>query len=349
MTYLWVSLKLEPLSEPIAPLPSSPPSRPQTMAVPSRSRPSKRLVTPTPKPHWLKVPLPAGERTAGLRAILRRHGLHTVCEEARCPNLGECWDGGTATFMVLGEVCTRACRFCAVRTARTPPPPDPEEPENVARAAAAMGLRYVVLTMVDRDDLEDGGAAHVAATIEAIRRARPQMLVEALTGDFAGSHDALRTVLEARPAVFAHNLETVERLTPRVRDPRCGYRLSLDVLEAAKRTAPGILTKTSLMLGLGESDREIDAALDDLRAREVDVVTFGQYLRPTIRHLPVREHVSPARFAALKERASAKGFLYVASGPLVRSSYKAAEHYIEGMLRGGGSDPVRAWPGGARR
>jgi lipoic acid synthetase len=288
---------------------------------------------PSPKPSWLKVPLPHGEVHASLRQTLRARGLHTVCEEARCPNLAECWGGGTATFMVLGEVCTRGCRFCAVQTRKTGAPVDPEEPEQVAAAAVEMGLRYVVLTMVDRDDLPDGGAPHVAATIAAIKRRDPQILVEALTGDFRGDQGQIDVVLAARPDVFAHNVETVERLTPEVRDPRCSYRQSLEVLRTAKRRVPGLVTKSSLMLGLGESDREVDRALDDLREADVAVVTLGQYLRPTLKHLPVREFVPPARFDALRQRALRKGFLYVASGPLVRSSYRAAEFYIEGMLR----------------
>ena len=290
-------------------------------------------ITPTPKPRWLKVPLPHGETTAALRGILRERGLHTVCEEARCPNMGECWDGGTATFMVLGDTCTRGCRFCAVKTHAQGQPVDAGEPDKVAEAVVAMALRYVVLTMVDRDDLPDGGARHVADTVDAIRQRNAKVLVEALTGDFQGNPDTLDVLLAARPDVFAHNIETVERLTAPVRDRRCSYRRSLDVLGRAKAAQPNLVTKSSVMLGLGESDREIEQAIDDLREVGVDVVTFGQYLRPTLKHLPVREHVSPARFKALEQRALRKGFLYVASGPLVRSSYKAAEYYIEGMLR----------------
>ena len=297
------------------------------MATPTRDR-----VTPGPKPTWLKVPLPQGEEVARLRGILHSRQLHTVCEEARCPNLGECWAGGTATFMVLGDTCTRGCRFCAVKTLGTGNPVDPEEPAQVAAAAVAMDLTYVVLTMVDRDDLPDGGAAHVAATVRAIKARRRSMLVEALTGDFGGDRGQIATVLAAGPDVFAHNLETTERLTPRVRDHRCSYRQSLSVLQAAKDIQPGTVTKSSLMLGLGESEREVDQAMDDLRAAGVDVVTLGQYLRPTLKHLPVREHVSPARFRAHEDRARRKGFLYVAAGPLVRSSYKAAEYYLEGKL-----------------
>jgi lipoic acid synthetase len=290
-------------------------------------------VTPGPKPAWLKVPIPSGPTTARLEKLLRDRNLHTVCEEARCPNMGECWDSGTATFMVLGDTCTRGCRFCAVKTHANGTPIDPDEPDKVAEACAAMGLRYVVLTMVDRDDLPDGGAGHVAATIAAIKRRDPELLVEALVGDFQGRPDQIEAVLAGGPDVFAHNVETVLRLTPRVRDHRCSYVRSLAVLRAAKTLRPGIVTKSSVMLGLGESEREVEQAMDDLREHGVDVVTFGQYLRPTLKHLPVKEHVTPARFKALEQRALGKGFLYVASGPLVRSSYKAAEFYIAGMLR----------------
>ena len=296
-------------------------------------------VTPGPKPDWLKVPIPAGPVVAGLEQTLRERNLHTVCEEARCPNMGECWASGTATFMVLGDVCTRGCRFCAVKTHKNGTPVDANEPQKVAEACVAMGLKYVVLTMVDRDDLPDGGASHVAATIRAIKQAKPDMLVEALVGDWLADGNAaaterqIATVLDGGPDVYAHNVETVLRLTPRVRDHRCSYVRSLGTLRTAKKLRPGVVTKSSLMLGLGESEREVEQAMDDLREHEVDVVTFGQYLRPTMLHLPVREHVTPARFAALQQRAEKKGFLYVASGPLVRSSYKAAEFYIAGMLQ----------------
>ncbi|MBK8978360.1 MAG: lipoyl synthase [Planctomycetes bacterium] len=290
-------------------------------------------VAPGPKPGWLKVPIPSGPTVHRLGAILRERSLHTVCEEARCPNQGECWAGGTATFMVLGDTCTRGCRFCAVKTHARGQAVDADEPEKVGEAVAAMGLRYVVLTMVDRDDLPDGGAAHVAATIAAIKRRDPEVLVEALTGDFQGDRAQLAATLAGAPDVFAHNVETVLRLTPRVRDHRCSYVRSLEVLRTAKQLRPDVITKSSLMVGLGESEREVEQAMDDLREHGVDVVTFGQYLRPTLKHLPVREHLSPARFKAYEQRALRKGFLYVASGPLVRSSYKAAEFYIEGMLR----------------
>jgi lipoyl synthase len=296
------------------------------------SAPTQRI-TPGTKPEWLKVALPSGPVVARLGALLRERKLHTVCEEARCPNLAECWASGTATFMLLGDTCTRGCRFCAVKTHARGNPVDAEEGEKVAEACTALDLQYVVLTMVDRDDLDDGGAAHVAATIAAIKRRRPGMLVEALVGDFQGNREQIAAVLAGKPDVFAHNVETVLRLTPRVRDQRCSYVRSLQVLATAKELVPGIVTKSSLMLGLGESEREVGQAMDDLREHGVDVVTFGQYLRPTLKHLPVREHVTPARFQALQQEAERKGFLYVASGPLVRSSYKAAEFYIAGMLR----------------
>lgn len=297
-----------------------------------------KRITPGQKPDWLKVPIPSGPTVAKLEQVLRDRKLHTVCEEARCPNQGECWAGGTATFMVLGDTCTRGCRFCAVKTHSQGNPVDAEEPEKVAESCVAMGLKYVVLTMVDRDDLPDGGAAHVAATIAAIKRRKQEIFVEALVGDWLAdspekSEQRIATVLAARPDVYAHNVETVLRLTPRVRDHRCCYSRSLGTLRTAKKIDPTVVTKSSIMLGLGESEREVDQAMDDLREFGVDVVTFGQYLRPTMLHLPVREHVTPARFAALEQRAMAKGFLYVASGPLVRSSYKAAEYYLAGMIR----------------
>lgn len=292
-----------------------------------------KRITPGKKPHWLKVPMPQGPTVARLGQLLRERNLHTVCEEARCPNMGECWADGTATFMVLGDTCTRGCRFCAIKTHAQGNPVDAEEPDKVAEAADVMGLRYVVLTMVDRDDLQDGGAGHVAATVRAIKDRQPDMLVETLVGDMQGNKGQIEAILASGPEVFAHNIETVLRLTPRVRDQRCSYVRSLEVLRTAKEIRPDVVTKSSLMLGLGESEREVEQAMDDLREYGVDVVTFGQYLRPTLKHLPVREHLTPARFEALQRRATKKGFLYVASGPLVRSSYKAAEYYLTGMLQ----------------
>ncbi len=289
-------------------------------------------VTPGRKPSWLKIALPQGEGFGRLSGVLRERGLHTVCEEAQCPNLGECWDGGTATIMVLGDVCTRGCRFCAVRTGDPGGVVDAQEPRKVAESCELMQLRYVVLTSVDRDDLADGGAGHFAACVASAKARVPGLLVECLTGDFQGREPALMTIIESGVDVFSHNLETVRRLTPRVRDKRASYDQSLGVLRAVKRCAPGLVTKSSLMLGLGETEREVDQAFDDLRLAEVDVLTLGQYLRPSLLHLPVREYVTPARFAAYRERALRRGFAYVAAGPLVRSSYRAAEFYLESRL-----------------
>jgi lipoyl synthase len=275
------------------------------------------------KPPWLRVRAPGGDRFEAVRDVVRSHGLHTVCAESKCPNIAECWGRGTATFMVLGDVCTRACRFCAVATGNPHGRLDPAEPLKVARAVELMGLRYVVLTSVDRDDLPDGGAGHYAACIRAIHRRVPQASVEALTPDFVGRHADVSTVLDAGLVTFAQNIETVERLTARVRDPRAGYRQTLDVLAFAKRHAPATLTKTSLMLGLGETDAEVEHAMDDIRAAKVDILTLGQYMRPTAHHLPVERFVTPDAFGALRERALARGFLEVVAGPLVRSSYRA--------------------------
>ncbi|MEZ5987768.1 MAG: lipoyl synthase [Planctomycetota bacterium] len=296
---------------------------------------------PTRKPEWLRMELPRGESFLAIRALLRERGLHTVCEEARCPNLGECWGGGTATMMVLGEVCTRACRFCHVKTGNPRGLVDADEPRKVGEACALMGLRYVVLTSVDRDDLEDGGAAHFAACVREAKVAVPGILVETLVPDFRGDREAVRTIVGSGIDVFAQNLETVERLTHPVRDWRAGYRQTLDVLRAAKELRPDLVTKSSLMLGLGETERELDKAFADLREAGVEVLTLGQYLRPTLAHLPVLDYVSPARFAALGRRAEAMGFAYVASGPLVRSSYKAAEHWAASRLGAAGDRATR--------
>jgi lipoic acid synthetase len=288
---------------------------------------------PERKPEWLKVRAPGGERYERLKSLLRRLDLHTVCEEARCPNMGECWGGGTLTLMLLGDTCTRGCRFCNVKTAARPGAPDPEEPAKVAAAVAELGLDYVVLTMVDRDDLPDGGADHVARTVEELKRRDRRVLVELLTGDFQGDRRALARVAASGADVLAHNVETVERLQPVARDARCGYALSLKVLCDYKYFAPQSYTKSSLMLGLGETEDECAAAFRDLRARGVDVLTLGQYLRPSAWHLPVEEYVPPARFEALRERALGLGFAYVAAGPLVRSSYRAGELFLASRLR----------------
>jgi len=263
-----------------------------------------------------------------IRTVLRENRLSTVCEEARCPNLPACWGQGTATFMILGEICTRACRFCAVKHGK-PSPPDPEEPERLASAAKALGLRYVVLTSVDRDDLPDGGASHFASCIRALKKAAPNLRVEALIPDFSGQREALEEVVEAGPDVVGHNLETVRRLTPRVRDRRAGYELSLFVLRTLKELSPKIFTKSSLLLGLGETEEEVEEALRDLREAGVDIVVLGQYLRPTPRELSVARYVPPEEFEAWRMRALKLGFRAVLSGPLVRTSFRASEVYEE--------------------
>jgi lipoyl synthase len=277
------------------------------------------------KPAWLRVPLATGAEFAAVKSIVREHRLSTVCEEAKCPNIGECWNAGTATIMLMGAVCTRACRFCAVDTGNPRGWLDAEEPENVARSVELMGLKYVVLTSVNRDDLADGGAAHYAAAVRAIKRRNPSTAVEALTPDFQGVMSDVRTVLDSGLDVFAQNVETVERLTHPVRDARAGYAQTIEVLRRAKEHLPAVLTKTSLMLGLGETDGEIAKTMGDLRAARVDVLTLGQYLRPTPNHLNVERFVSPKEFDQYREWALKLGFLECVSGPLVRSSYRAEQ------------------------
>jgi lipoic acid synthetase len=285
------------------------------------------------KPEWLKVRAPGGERYTHIKETLRRYDLHTVCEEARCPNVGECWGGGTATIMILGDVCTRGCRFCAVTTGNPRGAYDPREPEHTGRTIAAMGLEYVVITMVDRDDMLDGGAAHVAETLRAIRAHSPEILIEALLGDFSGNLDDVTTaVVEGRPDVFAHNVETVERLQRTVRDARCSMEKSLAVLRHAKAVSPETYTKSSIMVGLGETRDEVLDTMRSLRAVDVDVLTLGQYLRPTPKHHELVRYWTPEEFADLRAEGLAMGFRYVASGPLVRSSYKAAEAFLRGQL-----------------
>jgi lipoic acid synthetase len=277
------------------------------------------------KPPWLRAPMAAGAAFGAVKQIVRDHRLSTVCEEAKCPNIGECWNAGTATIMLMGAVCTRACRFCAVDTGNPRGWLDPEEPENVARSVELMRLKYVVLTSVDRDDLPDGGAAHYAAAVRAIKARNPATAVEALTPDFAGVLEHVRTVVDSGLEVFAQNVETVERLTHPVRDPRAGYRQSIEVLAAAKAHRPAVLTKTSLMLGLGETDAEIRRTMSDLRDAAVDILTLGQYLRPTPNHLDVERFVTPDQFAQYRVWALESGFLECVSGPLVRSSYRAEQ------------------------
>ena len=275
------------------------------------------------KPRWLRAPMPAGQRFNELKRTVREHRLSTVCEEAHCPNIGECWNAGTATLMLMGAVCTRACRFCAVDTGNPRGWLDGDEPANAAHTVAQMGLGYVVLTSVNRDDLPDGGAAHFAACVRAIRAASPKTAVEALTPDFQGDRAAVETVVDSGIVVFAQNIETVRRLTYPVRDPRAGYEQTLEVLAHAKRHRSAVLTKSSLMLGLGETDEELLQAMDDLRAAGCDLLTLGQYLRPTLNHLPVERFVTPEAFAAYREAALARGFVECVSGPMVRSSYRA--------------------------
>lgn len=286
------------------------------------------------KPEWLKVRMPGGERHAELTQTFRRLQLHTVCEEARCPNIGECWREGTATIMILGDVCTRGCRFCAVTSGHPGGKVDASEPAHVAGALAQMDLAYVVLTMVDRDDLPDGGAAHVARTVSAIHASSPELLVETLVGDFAGNRDQIATVVQqGRPDVYAHNVEVVPSLQRKMRDARCSWDRSLNTLLYA-REAGAQITKSSLMVGCGETAEEVEAALHELHAAKIDVVTIGQYLRPTPKHAEVVRYVEPAEFEHYKEVGRSLGFQYIASGPLVRSSYRAAEAFLKGKLRG---------------
>jgi lipoyl synthase len=275
------------------------------------------------KPPWLKAPMPSGSKFSAVRKTVRDHRLSTVCEESMCPNIGECWNHGTATIMVMGSVCTRACRFCAVDTGNPRGWLDAEEPANTAKAVQLMGLKYVVITSVDRDDLPDGGAAHYAACVRAIKELTPQTAVEALTPDFNGNEVHVETVVDSGLEVFAQNVETVRRLTHPVRDARAGYEQTIQVLAHAKQYRPDVLTKTSLMLGLGERDHEIMETMDDLREAGVDILTLGQYLRPTPNHLPVERYVTPDEFAAYRSEGLEKGFVEVVAGPLVRSSYRA--------------------------
>ncbi|MCX9026448.1 MAG: lipoyl synthase [Candidatus Methanoperedens sp.] len=273
------------------------------------------------KPDWLKIKPPSGTKCTDLKNILEEFKLNTVCSSAMCPNLGECWTRGTATFMILGLVCTRNCRFCAVKKGKAGEPPDPSEPIRVAEAVEKMGLKYVVLTSVDRDDLKDGGAGHFADCVKAIKKRDKNIKVEALIPDFHGDEGCLLKITDAHPDVIGHNIETVEELQAQVRDRRAGYKLSLEVLEKVKQMSPSINTKSSLMLGLGETEDMVERTMDDLRSAGVSILTLGQYLRPTKMQLEVKEYISPEKFEAYKKRASEKGFISVMSGPLVRSSY----------------------------
>jgi lipoic acid synthetase len=292
-------------------------------------------------PGWLRVNLPAGPRLTVLNATqgaIAEHGLHTVCEEARCPNLNDCWSRGTATFMVAGKECTRGCRFCSVETLRHPEPPDPREPEELAAAVERMGLAHVVITVVNRDDLSDGGAAHYKGCVEAVHERLPDVTIELLSSDLAGNDAALEFLLDDIPlAVFAHNVECVPRLDRQVRDPRASFGLSLSVLRRAKEIRPDLLTKSSIMIGLGEADEEVSDAMRRLRGANVDMLTLGQYLAPGKlgdRFLPVARFVPPDQFSAWADEARTMGFRAVAAGPLVRSSYRAGQLFEQAKLHG---------------
>ena len=295
------------------------------------------------KPPWLKIEATSGEKLENYRRLkdtVKTLGLATVCEEARCPNIGSCWGGGdddtaTATIMIMGDTCTRACRFCSVKTSRAPPPLDPEEPQKVAEAIAKWGIDYIVLTSVDRDDVDDQGSSHIAATVKHLKsfEQTKDLLVEVLSPDFRGDEACIERVACSGLDVYAHNIECVERLQGSVRDRRASYRQSMDALAHAKHVNPSVVTKSSIMLGLGETDDEIRATMLDLRSAGVGILTLGQYLRPSKGHLAVKEYVTPEKFDEWREEGEAMGFSYVASGPLVRSSYRAGEFYIKSLLQ----------------
>ncbi|XP_076914390.1 lipoyl synthase, chloroplastic-like [Bidens hawaiensis] len=291
------------------------------------------------KPGWLRQKAPQGVKYQEVKESLSRLKLNTVCEEAQCPNIGECWNGGgdgiaTATIMVLGDTCTRGCRFCAVKTSRNPAPLDPMEPQNTAEAVVSWGVDYIVLTSVDRDDLPDGGSGPFAETVRAMKDRKPEIMVECLTSDFRGDLEAVSLLTNSGLDVFAHNIETVKRLQRLVSDPRAGYEQSLSVLKHAKASKDGMITKTSIMLGLGETEVELKEAMNDLRAIDVDISTLGQYLQqPTLLHLTVKEYVTPQKFSYWKDYGESIGFRYVAGGPLVRSSYRAGELFVQTMVK----------------
>ena len=300
---------------------------------------SRSLKIYDPKPPWLKVRAPGGENYTRLKQTLRELDLYTVCEEARCPNVAECWASGTATVMLLGHTCTRGCRFCAVTTGNPRGAVDPREPEHVARAISQLKLRYVVLTMVDRDDLLDGGASHMARAVVALREHSPGLLVETLVGDFGGRMRDVSSMVDSGPDVFAHNIEVSRRMTPKIRDQRCDYDLSLGVLAHAKARYPDRFVKSSIMVGVGETDDEVLETMRDLRRAGVDILTLGQYLRPTPKHAPVDRYVTPERFDDYAREGREMGFAFIASGPLVRSSYHAAEGFVEARLRPPSASP----------
>ncbi len=288
------------------------------------------------KPQWLKIQPPTTEKFVKIKETLKKYKLHTVCEESHCPNIPECWSGGTATFMILGDVCTRGCRFCQVNAAAKGKPIDPYEPIKLALAVKEWNLDYIVITSVDRDDLEDQGSEHFAKCITEVKRRIPGLLVEVLIPDFRGDAECLKKVVDAKPEVIAHNVETVRRLQSKIRDRRAGYEQSLSVLSNVKKLNPKIFTKSSIIVGFGETDEEIIQAMKDLRAIGVDILTIGQYLRPSDWHLPVAEYVPPEKFEFYKAMGEDLGFLYVASGPFVRSSYRAGELFVKNVIRNNG-------------
>lgn len=288
----------------------------------------------TIKPSWLKIQIPEKtQRILELRGILRKHGLITVCEEAHCPNIPECWNGGTATFMVLGDTCTRGCRFCNVEKARNPLPLNSWEPKLLARAVAELKLDYIVITSVDRDDLPDQGSGHFAECIQAAKKQDPNILVEVLIPDFRGNIECLKKVVVANPDVIAHNVETVRKLQGKIRDRRAGYDQSLRVLSNVKKLNPNIFTKSSIIVGFGETEEEVMETMKDLKSVGVDFVTIGQYLRPSSKHIEVTEYVAPEKFELYKKKGEEIGFKYVASGPFVRTSYRAGEFFIKSIIQ----------------
>ncbi len=285
-------------------------------------------------PDWFKIRHIDNTKSRKIDALMARYRLHSVCQSAHCPNRSKCWSQGTATFMVMGDICTRGCRFCAVKTSPKPPPLDPEEPENLAEAVSQLKLIYIVITSVDRDDLDDYGAAHVSRCIEAVKRKSPKTIVEVLIPDFRAEESAIMKVVDARPDVISHNLETVERLTPQVRDRRAGYRQSLDVLRLVRELSEGkIITKSGIMLGFGETGDEVKQAMEDCLAAGAEIFTIGQYLAPSASHFPVKEFVRPERFKEYEGLGYDMGFRYMACGPLVRSSYMAGEPFVKKILK----------------
>jgi len=285
------------------------------------------------KPEWLKIAPPTTGSFSGIKQTISERKLHTVCQEAHCPNMSECWSGGTATFMVMGDTCTRGCRFCAVKTAAKGTPLDPNEPRNLAESVKEMGLDYVVITSVDRDELPDQGAGHFAKCIEELHKQAPEVLVEVLIPDFRGDENLIKTIVDAKPTVIAHNIETVKRLQRTVRDGRANYEQSLKVLRTVKEMNPEIYTKSSIIVGFGEKSEEIIETMKDLRANKADIVTLGQYLRPSDWHVQVSEYVTPETFKFYEQKGKEIGFMYVASGPFVRSSYKAGELFVKGVAK----------------